>query len=708
MNRHQSAQRFVAATARYLLPWLTASLLLLAATSASADSPVTFKAGATASKTEFESPGITLGGSLSGPRWRPFSGLVLVPQLELVLARRHTGFVVRADDNSYTLDFFEVPLLLRAELALGSRSLYAMAGGYGSVLLRADETNSQGLMSRARMASRYDVGVLAAGGFTLASSPWGELFAELRYQRGYLKLLPARDQKHQALSLLVGYGLGTSAASVPRASGGDRRLTLKGGLVATRFQSPGAVASSYVPGFAFGGAFSPVRLGSWMALIPQLEFAFVHRGEHHGVTPAGSLILDDIETSAQVRGEIAVADLALFGVAGLYGSLVVRAQQNLDGAILSMRDAFRPVDAGWLAGVGAAFAAFGDAALTLEVRLQRSLVSRFSGSDDVAIQAFMPATQESLFVVVGFRYGVPDALPKRTLENESGVLYSANGEEDESAQRSGRSVSVRMGRLGDRWLQDIQFIRIERARHNMEYGYQVTYHIAGHGELVRFWSRDEIAFDGSNSESYRRKALNLKQGRLWYPTRITRESLPDVHHWLLEIEQSYAAQADGAIEAMEGFMVVAAIGGGKPTVRTTGSRASLHAGSPRGASVQGGSASGTAAYVAGRGFPSFSAFKRAMGRAGPGYAWHHIVEQTASNVARFGPEAVHNTANIIRLPHGAGSIHARLSGFYSSIRPDITGSTAQTVRQWLSKKSFDTQFSFGQRAIRNFLNGVWP
>ncbi len=185
-----------------------AGLLLLVAAHARADSPIAIKAGATTPRSELESPGMTMGGSLAGPRWRPLSGLVLAPQLELFLARRHTGLVPDAGDSSYTLDFFEVPLLLRAELTLGGRAFYAMAGGYGSLLLRADETSAQGLMSPADMASRYDFGLLAAGGLSLASSSWGELSAEVRYQQGHRNLLPGSDQKHQVLSLLLGYGLG--------------------------------------------------------------------------------------------------------------------------------------------------------------------------------------------------------------------------------------------------------------------------------------------------------------------------------------------------------------------------------------------------------------------------------------------------------------------------------------------------------------------
>ena len=64
-----------------------------------------------------------------------------------------------------------------------------------------------------------------------------------------------------------------------------------------------------------------------------------------------------------------------------------------------------------------------------------------------------------------------------------------------------------------------------------------------------------------------------------------------------------------------------------------------------------------------RAWGSFSGFKSAMGPAGPGKAWHHIVEQTAGNVKRFGGEALHNTENVIALEE---SLHTRVSAFYSS------------------------------------------
>ncbi len=64
----------------------------------------------------------------------------------------------------------------------------------------------------------------------------------------------------------------------------------------------------------------------------------------------------------------------------------------------------------------------------------------------------------------------------------------------------------------------------------------------------------------------------------------------------------------------------------------------------------------------GQGFKSFSAFKGTMRSAGEGKAWHHIVEQTPENLTKFGAEAIHNTAKLMKLPHGAGSIHTRVSG----------------------------------------------
>ncbi|MGC3972207.1 MAG: RHS repeat-associated core domain-containing protein [Pirellulales bacterium] len=99
-----------------------------------------------------------------------------------------------------------------------------------------------------------------------------------------------------------------------------------------------------------------------------------------------------------------------------------------------------------------------------------------------------------------------------------------------------------------------------------------------------------------------------------------------------------------------------------------------------------------------QGFTTFSDFKRAFGSAGPGQAWHHIVEQTI-NSGKFSADLLHNPANLLNLPHGAGSIHAKISGYYSSKPAELGG---LTVRQWISQKSFSDQFEFGIKVIKQF------
>ncbi|WP_095992274.1 hypothetical protein [Cystobacter fuscus] len=104
-----------------------------------------------------------------------------------------------------------------------------------------------------------------------------------------------------------------------------------------------------------------------------------------------------------------------------------------------------------------------------------------------------------------------------------------------------------------------------------------------------------------------------------------------------------------------------------------------------------------------RAWGSFSGFKKAMGPAGPGKEWHHIVEQTPGNVKRFGAKAFHNTENIIPLDK---NLHTRISSFYSAVRRDITGSPL-TVRKWLSTQSYEAQREFGLLAIENIKKGLW-
>ncbi|MEG4801398.1 hypothetical protein QUB63_16055 [Microcoleus sp. ARI1-B5] len=110
--------------------------------------------------------------------------------------------------------------------------------------------------------------------------------------------------------------------------------------------------------------------------------------------------------------------------------------------------------------------------------------------------------------------------------------------------------------------------------------------------------------------------------------------------------------------------------------------------------------------IPGQGFQTFGEFKRTMGVAGSGLAWHHIVGPTTSNLQIFGAEAIHNTGNLVRLEHGTGSIHQEITNFYNSIQPELTGTDTLTVRGWLSTQSFPEQQDFGIRVIIAFRGTV--
>ncbi|MDC0708159.1 hypothetical protein POL68_06730 [Stigmatella sp. ncwal1] len=118
----------------------------------------------------------------------------------------------------------------------------------------------------------------------------------------------------------------------------------------------------------------------------------------------------------------------------------------------------------------------------------------------------------------------------------------------------------------------------------------------------------------------------------------------------------------------------------------------------------GGGASAKARPTGYRAWGSFSGFKKALGPAGKNKEWHHIVEQTPGNVKQFGPQALHNTDNIIPLDK---RLHTDVSALYSSIRHSITQSYTQTVRQWLSTQSYEAQREFGLLAIENVRKGFW-
>ncbi len=99
-------------------------------------------------------------------------------------------------------------------------------------------------------------------------------------------------------------------------------------------------------------------------------------------------------------------------------------------------------------------------------------------------------------------------------------------------------------------------------------------------------------------------------------------------------------------------------------------------------------------------FKSFDAFKRAMGPAGEGKVWHHIVEQRTANIEKFGAEAIHNTRNVVAV---AREVNQAIANYYSS-KTFYTGGL--TVREWLSTQSYEEQVQFGQMILERVLNGL--
>ncbi len=696
---------------------LTLALASSASRPAAADSPLRFQAGSNHSRqTLADPPGLTLGGSLTLARWQPLANIALIPQLDLLFARRQlsaaspsrddNGSGYDADTSRYTLDVIDIPLLLRTELTLAGRPLYVLGGAYGSLTLRAQKKNVNGDAGAAdivhpnNISQRLDFGVIAGGGTRLLALGAGELSVELRYQHGMRALL-GQASANRTLSLLVGYGLrsdkDTSDTTTPLAAPQRRTrqsLTLKAGAVATRLLSsdadlaaPLGYSDRYQPGFWVGGALTPLRLGSWLALIPQLEVAFVQRSarsrdtEQRLPTP-GQLALEYIDTAALIRGELAVAKTSIYALGGIYGGTLVRAQHSSANAITDMRAMVSRFDAGWIAGGGVERTLFGTTHLTLELRYQRGMRDLFSpatSGDFFASQAG-PTTQQSLTGLIGIAYG------------QSSTTKAAK-----------RITAIGIGRPGDRWLSTIRFVRIERAKRDGEPGYRITYDVAGHGTVVLFWLRKDIDFEDKGL-GYRHQHRALKRGRLVCPTRLTRKSLPRVYPYILEIEAAYAAQAQGGIAAMEGFAVVAALGEGVPTLRPTRPPRS----SSTGAQVV--ARAPTAKSAASVTRASRRALARALIAAGHmrprGAAAHHIVAVRAPAAARARDKlkqlgiGINEAVNGVFLPATRKSPNPTGAAVHTTLH---TNKYYQTVNSMLTRATTRAEAEEALRAIAQTL-----
>jgi hypothetical protein len=79
---------------------------------------------------------------------------------------------------------------------------------------------------------------------------------------------------------------------------------------------------------------------------------------------------------------------------------------------------------------------------------------------------------------------------------------------------------------------------------------------------------------------------------------------------------------------------------------------------------------------------------------GSGNEYHHMVEQGGDNSKNFTPEQLQSTKNIIPLP---GPIHDLVSAKYS----ETYDKTGMTVRQWQQTQSFDEQYAYALKTLRD-------
>ena len=88
-----------------------------------------------------------------------------------------------------------------------------------------------------------------------------------------------------------------------------------------------------------------------------------------------------------------------------------------------------------------------------------------------------------------------------------------------------------------------------------------------------------------------------------------------------------------------------------------------------------------------------------FGAAGPGYQYHHIVEQGGENEKNIPAEQLHNTDNMIFIPtlvHEA--INAKM---YDKVDPELD-KTDLTYREWLPKQPYSVQRAAGIHIMRQF------
>ncbi|MCB2130868.1 MAG: hypothetical protein KDE03_17825 [Rhodobacteraceae bacterium] len=94
-------------------------------------------------------------------------------------------------------------------------------------------------------------------------------------------------------------------------------------------------------------------------------------------------------------------------------------------------------------------------------------------------------------------------------------------------------------------------------------------------------------------------------------------------------------------------------------------------------------------------FKTFKEFKEALGAAGEGRVWHHIVEQCQGKCTRaqFSGEMINNTDNIVNIPR---EVNQRLADIYAGKQPYTQG---KTLRDWLNDKPYEEQYRRGKELL---------
>ena len=99
--------------------------------------------------------------------------------------------------------------------------------------------------------------------------------------------------------------------------------------------------------------------------------------------------------------------------------------------------------------------------------------------------------------------------------------------------------------------------------------------------------------------------------------------------------------------------------------------------------------------VPSKSFDSYKELKAGIGDSDNNENWHHIVEQSSA----FTDQQVQNVNNIVSIPTGTNSVHAKITAYYNS-KQSFTGT--QTVREWLSSRDFMTQWTFGRDLLLEY------